>query len=210
MIKHSELAKYIISRFGTGIIPTEIMRMTSGGVAPEGGVDLLSIPPVTATVAGPKYRLGEASLAKLELVIPPLKGVVLEAITVTTQDFTVMETLRSLARQRELMASGATRTLESKHLKQADGFAHAVDLGAWNDGKVTWGFNDYFEIVMAMDIAATKLGFADRIRWGGIWDMRLSDFGGISLALYSKAIEEYKVRHKGADFLDGPHFEWCK
>jgi peptidoglycan L-alanyl-D-glutamate endopeptidase CwlK len=160
----------------------------------------------------PKYSLSTESLAKMTSLVgrlhPKLAETVRLAITLTTQDFKVLEVYRTEARQRRLVESGASRTMKSKHLLQPDGFVHAVDLGAWNDGKVTWGFEDYLEIVQAMDAAATQLGYANHIRWGGIWDMVLADYGGVTPALYKKAIEEYKIRHAGPDFLDGPHFEW--
>jgi peptidoglycan LD-endopeptidase CwlK len=154
------------------------------------------------------YMLGGTSRKKLETLLPQLRQVVERAITLTTQDFTVLETDRTLAKQKEYLAKGATRTLKSKHLIQPSGFAHAVDLGAWINNAVSWDFDAYFAIVQAMDAAATQLGVAGNVRWGGIWDMVLSDFGGISTSLYAKAIEDYKVRHAGKDFLDGPHFEW--
>src|SRR3546814_9290907 len=58
-----------------------------------------------------------------------------------------------------------------------------------------------------MDQAATELGLASKIRWGGAWDRVLSDFGG-SIDSYREECEAYAKRHPGKDFLDGPHFEW--
>lgn len=74
------------------------------------------------------YQLGKTSLQRLDGVHPNLVRVVRRAIEITAQDFSVNEGLRTLERQRRLVASGASQTLNSKHLKQADGFGHAVDL----------------------------------------------------------------------------------
>jgi peptidoglycan L-alanyl-D-glutamate endopeptidase CwlK len=218
-----------------GFHPTSIAafgNLTRQGIAPEGKgsvganrmADLvysmpadffrdsvpqsIPIPPPAPPPVRSNYKLGARSLERLESLKPKLADVVKWAIKLTTQDFTVLETLRTLQRQKELLASGATRTLKSKHLMQSDGYCHAVDLGAWNDGAVTWGFHDYYEIVQAMDKAATEHGVAGNIRWGGIWDRTLGDFGGFKISDYEEAIEAYKIRHKGPDFLDGPHFEW--
>jgi len=57
-----------------------------------------------------------------------------------------------------------------------------------------------------MDQAATELGIAHLITWGGAWDRKLSDFGGNERA-YQAEVEAYKIRHPGKDFIDGPHFE---
>lgn len=80
-----------------------------------------------------KYTLGKTSLSKLEGVHPSLVKVIKLAIQKTTQDFSVNEGLRSLDRQKRLVAAGASRTLNSKHLKQADGYGHASDLIPWGD-----------------------------------------------------------------------------
>ena len=84
-----------------------------------------------------------------------------------------------------------------------------MDCVAWSNGKFTWDWPYYWLIAHAMDNAATQLKCADRIRWGGAWDRRLSDFGGDADA-YRKEVEAYKIRHPGKDFIDGPHFEWVE
>ena len=40
----------------------------------------------------------------------------------------IIESLRTVAEQKAKVAAGESRTMKSKHLAQADGFAHAVDL----------------------------------------------------------------------------------
>jgi peptidoglycan L-alanyl-D-glutamate endopeptidase CwlK len=212
MIKHSEFISWLRTQYpNTPAAQLErISVKTANGILPDAlFTDMVVQPaPIAPPPIATGFVLGKTSVERLSYCKLELQKCVRRAIQLTTQDFTVMETLRTLETQKKYLANGTTRTLKSKHLKQPDGTSWAVDLGAWNDGKVTWGFDDYFEIVQAMDKAATELGIADHIRWGGIWDMTLADYGGINLALYRSAVEGYKTRHAGSDFLDGPHFEW--
>lgn len=153
------------------------------------------------------YSLGQSSKTNLVGVIPQLIKVVELAITITKQDFTVYEGLRTLARQKLLVKQGYSRTLDSYHLPQADGFGHAVDLVPWIQGHPVWDWEGCYEIALAMDTAATRLGYADMIVWGAVWDKSLAAYGGDKTA-YKKAVQEYQIRHTGKDFLDGPHFQW--
>lgn len=155
----------------------------------------------------PMFALGSGSIAHLIGVIPSLEAVVKLAITLSTQDFTVYEGLRSLEQQRINIRKGVSQTLDSKHLRQADGFGHAVDLVPWIDGHPVWDWDGCYKIAMAMDAAATTLCCAQHIRWGGAWSMTLADIDGDESA-YKKATERYQLVHPGKDFLDGPHFEW--
>jgi peptidoglycan L-alanyl-D-glutamate endopeptidase CwlK len=140
-------------------------------------------------------------------VHPRLKACVELAIHYTATDFRVNQGERSLADQKKAVASGNSRTMKSKHLRQADGYVWAVDLVALVKGKVTWDFNTYADLALAMDRAATELGIASHIRWGCAWDRVLSDFGGSAKA-YLEEAKAYAARHKGSDLLDAPHFEW--
>jgi peptidoglycan L-alanyl-D-glutamate endopeptidase CwlK len=123
------------------------------------------------------------------------------ALDMSTQDFMVFDGIRSVEEQKQHVKNGTSKTMKSKHL---DGLA--VDLVPWINGKPTWDWDGCYRIAYAMDLAATALGIAHRITWGGAWDRKLSDFGG-DLSLYKKEVENYKVRHPGPDFIDGPHFE---
>ena len=160
------------------------------------------------------FRLSTQSMKQLEGVLPALRKCVELAIKYSAVDFRVLEGVRTLERQKEYVKKGASKTLKSKHLVQPDGYGHAVDLVAVVNGKVSWDFDEYYYIARAMDRAATELGLAGNIRWGAAWDRVLSDFGSMSndkveaRKEYIKAVEDYKKRHAGSDFLDGPHFEW--
>lgn len=108
------------------------------------------------------YRLGLRSLARLRGVHPDLVRVVKRAIEISEVDFTVLEGVRTLKRQRQLVAQGASKTLRSRHLT-----GHAVDLGAWVGGTVRWDWPLYYKIEAAMKAAAKELDVP--IEWGGDW-----------------------------------------
>ncbi len=108
------------------------------------------------------FKLGKRSIERLQGVHPDLVRVVERAIDLTTVDFTVLEGLRSPERQQTLVASGASQTLNSRHIT-----GHAVDLGAWVDSQVDWSWPLYTKIANAMKAAANELGVA--IVWGGDW-----------------------------------------
>lgn len=152
------------------------------------------------------FSLDTASSAKLLDVHPKLASVVISAAALTTQPFVVYEGVRTLARQKMLKAKGKSRTMDSNHLIQADGYGHAVDLVPLIHGQPTWDWNGCYDIAFAMDRAATELGVANLIVWGGVWDKRLSAYGGSDTAML-KEVLAYNRRHAGSDFNDGPHFE---
>ncbi len=105
------------------------------------------------------YRLSNKSKAKLEGVHPDLVSVVERAIELTDQDFSVLEGLRSIERQRELVDTGKSTTMNSRHLT-----GHAVDLAPY---PLSWDWNYFYPIADAMKEAARELDVA--IVWGGDW-----------------------------------------
>lgn len=108
------------------------------------------------------YRLGMRSKRRLKGLHPDLVAVVKRAIELTEIDFTVLEGMRSVSRQRELVNKGASTTMNSRHLT-----GHGVDLGALVDGKVRWDWPLYHKIADAMKQAAQEKGID--LEWGGDW-----------------------------------------
>ena len=106
------------------------------------------------------YKLGTRSLQNLSGVHPDLVAVVKRAIQITEQDFTVIEGVRNIDRQRQLLKAGKSTTLNSRHLT-----GHAVDMVPW---PVDWNDLDRFEVMSeAMKSAADELDIP--IVWGGDW-----------------------------------------
>ena len=112
--------------------------------------------------ANPKFKLGATSLARLKGVHPDLVKVVKRAIELTPIDFTVLEGLRTKERQQQLVAKGASKTMNSYHLT-----GHAVDIAPLVDGKVTWDWKYYNQLAPVIKQAAKELGV--NITWGGDW-----------------------------------------
>jgi len=108
------------------------------------------------------FRLSKRSRERLVGVHPDLVAIVEKAITLTPVDFVVLDGVRTLARQKQLLAAGATRTLDSRHLT-----GHAVDLGAWVGREVRWDWPLYRHIAAAMKAAARSLDL--QVDWGGDW-----------------------------------------
>lgn len=116
------------------------------------------------------YQLGTKSRNRLYGVHADLVAVVEKAITITKQDFSVGEGLRSETRQRQLVDSGKSTTMNSRHLT-----GHAVDLLPYPfNGDVDKDgipniedWDQYYPIADAMKLAAEELGVD--LEWGGDW-----------------------------------------
>lgn len=102
------------------------------------------------------------SSARMTGVHADLVRVVYRAATITPIDFIVTEGLRTIDRQNQLKAAGASKTLRSRHLT-----GHAVDLAAYVDGEVRWDWPLYHKLGAAMKEAA-RLECV-KIEWGGDW-----------------------------------------
>ncbi len=127
------------------------------------------------------FKLSQRSLNRLDGVHPVLIDIVKRAIEITPLDFGVSEGVRIPERQKELFESGASKTLESRHLT-----GHAIDLVAYFQGEVSWHIGHYQRLhEEAMNIAAEELGY--NIVWGGDWD----DDGD----------------YTDQTFVDGPHWQ---
>lgn len=108
------------------------------------------------------FVLSKRSRDRLTGVHPDLVEVVKLALDKSTVDFTVLEGVRSKTRQAQLVANGASQTMNSRHLT-----GHAVDLGAYVGGTVRWDWPLYHKIAEAMKAAAAELNVP--IVWGGDW-----------------------------------------
>lgn len=145
------------------------------------------------------FKLGKKSIRTMEGLHPDLIKVINLAICYTEQDFSVHDGVRSISTQKAMVKSGASTTMNSRHLT-----GHAADLVPWIAGQLRWEWPACFKIAVAMDRASTELNIP--LRWGGVWDRLMTEYGGSPESL-KNAVDEYCVRHPGKDFLDGPHFE---
>lgn len=126
-------------------------------------------------------RFSQKSLDKLNTCHPDIQAICHELIKL--MDVTVLEGVRTLEKQEEYVRTGRSKTMDSKHLKQSDGFSHAIDLVPY---PIDWNDKERFIYMQGMIRGiAQQLGI--EVRSGIDWD---SD-GQI----------------KDHNFFDGPHFE---
>lgn len=111
-------------------------------------------------------RMGYKSRRELQGVHVDLVVVVTHAMLMADDvDFMVFDGLRTEPEQRENIARGVSWTMNSKHLRQDDGFGHAVDLVPYVKGKITWESPSAFKrIEKAMKDAAEH--HAISVEWG--------------------------------------------
>lgn len=146
----------------------------------------------------PNFSLSKRSLANLNGVHPDLVKVVSTAISVSGVDFSVIEGVRTLARQQQLVASGAAQTLKSRHLT-----GHAVDLAPYVGGTIRWDWPLFPRIAEAVRVAAQEHDV--EIVWGAAWEWPMSQYQDSE-----KASEDYVSLRRSQNrkpFVDGPHFE---
>ena len=152
------------------------------------------------------FKLSRRSLDRLEGVDESLQEVCKMAITLSSIDFGILQGMRTLEQQKELVASGASQTLKSKHLE-----GKAVDLGAFINGRLSWELNLYDNVADAIKEAATQLGVA--ICWGAAWGtpqakypMDIRKWEGTMEEAMNAYIDLRRSQGK-RPFIDGPHFE---
>ena len=108
-------------------------------------------------------RWSQRSLDNLRGVHPDLVRVMDLALRLSPLDFIVIEGLRTVERQRQLVAAGASRTMSSRHLT-----GHAVDLlPIGPDGQAAFDWPLYHLLAPAVKRSAADLGVP--IVWGGDW-----------------------------------------
>jgi peptidoglycan L-alanyl-D-glutamate endopeptidase CwlK len=111
--------------------------------------------------------LSEKAKMKLTGAHPDLARVIARAAALSHIDFAVLEVLRTPARQKELVAKGASRTMKSRHLAGADGKSRAVDIAPMDGGQISWAWPLYHKLAPIIKQAAKDVGVP--IEWGGDW-----------------------------------------
>ena len=146
------------------------------------------------------FKLSQRSKDKMVGVHSDLVRVVEKAITFTKIDFGVIEGLRTEEKQKELVASGASQTMKSKHLT-----GDAVDLMAYVNGRGCWEIRVYDEVADAMKEAAYEEDVM--IRWGAAWNIQdLALWEGTAEDAMNHYIDERRSQGR-RPFIDAPHFE---
>lgn len=137
------------------------------------------------------YDFGITSRQRLDDLHPDMRRVVERVMSYQLMDFSVIETVRTLDRQKDLVARGVSSTMKSKHLRQSTGYAHAVDLYPYPVNMAAVKRGDMVEVSRFGVLAGLMLRAAMEegvpIRWGGDWDR-----------------DGQTLDHT---FFDAPHFE---
>ena len=108
------------------------------------------------------FKFGQRSEERLNGVHPDLVKVVRRALEISKVDFAVLEGVRSPERQAQMVKSGASQTLNSRHLT-----GHAIDVAPVVGNQVRWDWPLYYPLAEAMKAAAAELNIP--IEWGGDW-----------------------------------------
>lgn len=108
------------------------------------------------------YSFGQRSKDRMKGLHCDLLRVFERAIAISDIDFTVLEGMRTLERQKVLYKQGATRTMNSRHLT-----GHAIDVAPLVDGEVRWDWPLYHKLAKIIKQAAKDVGVP--IEWGGDW-----------------------------------------
>ena len=106
--------------------------------------------------------LNPRSVKRLEGLHADLVRVVYRAAELGPMVFEVTEGLRTLERQKQLVAAGASKTLNSRHIT-----GHAVDLAVFVAGELRWDWPLYKQLAAQVKEAAIIEGV--HITWGGDW-----------------------------------------
>ena len=112
--------------------------------------------------------------------------------------FRVEEGIRTVERQRQLVAKGASQTMASRHIT-----GHAVDLLPLVDGQPTFDWKYYFPLADAFRAAAIAEGVP--VIWGGAWNQEMAEYATAKAGQAAYVARVKEARRK--PFLDGPHFE---
>jgi len=146
------------------------------------------------------FKLSGRSILRLNGVNEDLRSVVLRAIEITKVDFGVIEGLRTEKRQEELVASGASQTMKSRHLT-----GDAVDLMAYVGSRGSWELYLYDDIADAMKAAAIEKDVG--IQWGAAWTVPdIREWDGTMEEAMNSYIDTRRSEGR-RPFIDAPHFQ---
>lgn len=126
------------------------------------------------------WKFGKQSIDNLKGVDPKLVAIAYRALELSDLDFGITEGLRTLERQKVLLAEKKTKTLKSYHLT-----GKAIDIKIYKNGEISWDIEDFAHVSKFFMQAARELGA--KITWGGDWD--------------------HDGDWKDESFRDGPHFQ---
>jgi peptidoglycan L-alanyl-D-glutamate endopeptidase CwlK len=109
----------------------------------------------------------ERSEKNLKGVHPDLVKIYRRAVEISELDPVVTCGTRTVAEQKVLVAKGASRTMNSRHIPGRDGFSHAIDVAFIFGPELRWDGPLYKQFADCMKKAARE--FKLPVEWGGDW-----------------------------------------
>lgn len=108
------------------------------------------------------FKFSQRSENNLKGVNADLVKIVRRALQLSSVDFGITEGLRTVERQRQLVAAGKSQTMNSRHIT-----GHAVDVFAYPTSAGSWEWKYYEQIATAFKQASKELNIP--VEWGGDW-----------------------------------------
>ena len=184
---------WITAKYGVDIDTGTVNSVTelvlglvlSGGALVAGSVDKAKTKPVDVLIDNPIIRVQEPvievkqwflssrSKGNMKGLHKDLVELINLALVESPYDFVVISGERTSKEQRALVDAKKSRTMNSKHIKQSDGYVHAFDFMALDaNGVGTWEYNYYRDITSAMKriVARENLDITFGIDWVGFID----------------------------------------
>lgn len=107
-------------------------------------------------------KFSQRSENNLKGVNADLVKIVRRALQLSPVDFGITEGLRTVERQRQMVATGKSQTMNSRHIT-----GHAVDVFAYPTSAGSWEWKYYEQIATVFKQAAKELNIP--VEWGGDW-----------------------------------------
>ena len=114
------------------------------------------------------FRFSQKSLNKLIMCDDRLQRVATRALELSKYDFGIGETVRTVERQKELVAEGKSWTMNSSHLPNGEGNSEALDILVYVNGRLTWEAKYFRKVIQAFITAAIEEGV--QLEFGGLWE----------------------------------------
>jgi len=121
------------------------------------------------------FRFSWKSKRNLRQVHPDLQNLAIRTLGVSPIDFGIIEGARSFERQLGLQKTGASRTLNSRHLRRKSlslpeffpPVSHAIDFACYIQGEIAWDWPLYEQVGEIFKETAREMEIP--ITWGGDW-----------------------------------------
>lgn len=174
----------------TSVSELVIGLVLSGGAVVAGSIDKTKVKPVDVLVDNPiiepsievkQWFLSSRSKGNMKGLHKDLIELINLALVESPYDFVIISGERTSKEQRALVDAKKSQTMNSKHLKQADGFVHAFDFMALNENGVgTWEPKYYIAITNSMKEIVRRENF--NITFGSDWKGFL-DYGHVQVGI---------------------------